>query len=76
MLLIVVFSLGLASVLTGISLLLVYGKRAISRSSYAARFARAGNSRIAALAPVLSGVLVIGAGFLLLYYTLPFLQLA
>jgi len=76
MLLIVVFSLGLASVLTGISLLLVYGKRAISRSSFAARFARVGNSRFATMVPVLSGVLVIGAGFLLLYYTLPFLQLA
>lgn len=76
MLLIVAFSLGLAGVLTGISLLIVYGKRTLSKSSFAARFANARTSRLASLAPVLSGVLVVGAGFLLLYYAMPFLQLA
>ena len=77
MILIVMFSLGLAGVLTGISLALVYSKKAISKSSFAARLnalvPKDGN--LIQLMPVFSGVLVIGAGCLLLYYALPFLQL-
>jgi ABC-type nickel/cobalt efflux system permease component RcnA len=76
MLLILAFSVGLAGVLTAMSLGVVYGKRAISKSSYAARFANARNSRLVAMMPVFSGLLVIGAGLLLLYYAVPFLQLA
>ncbi len=77
MLLIVMFSLGLAGVLTGISLALVYSKKALSKSSFAARLnaliPKDGN--LIQLMPVFSGILVIGAGCLLLYYALPFLQL-
>lgn len=77
MLLIVVFSLGLAGVLTGISLALVYSKRMLSGSMFASKFARVlpGNSRIVRALPFISGVMVICAGLLLLYYALPFLQL-
>jgi len=77
MILIVMFSLGLAGVLTGISLALVYSKKALSRSSFASRLnARIPkDGRLIQLMPVFSGVLVIGAGCLLLYYAIPFLQL-
>jgi len=77
MLLIVMFSLGLAGVLMGISLALVYSKKALSKSSFAARLNAAipKDGRLIQLMPVFSGVLVIGAGCLLLYYALPFLQL-
>lgn len=77
MLLIVVFSLGLAGVLTGISLMVVYSKRMIGRSPWArdfvARLNRTG--RVARALPILSGVIVIGAGVLLLYYAVPFLKI-
>jgi ABC-type nickel/cobalt efflux system permease component RcnA len=77
MILIVVFSLGLAGVLTGISLALVYSKRALSKSSFASRLNALipKDGKLIQLMPVFSGVLVIGAGCLLLYYALPFLQL-
>jgi ABC-type nickel/cobalt efflux system permease component RcnA len=80
MLLIVMFSLGLAGVLTGISLFIVYSKRALSTSPFAARLAAATTlgktGRLTRMMPVFSGMLVIAAGCLLLYYALPFLQLA
>ena len=77
MLLIVVFSLGLAGVLTGISLMLVYSKRILSGTMFAAKFTAVtpDNSRWIRALPFVSGALVIGAGLLLLYYAVPFLQL-
>lgn len=77
MLLIVVFSLGLAGVLTGISLMLVYSKRILSGTMFAAKFTAVmpGNSHLTRALPFVSGVLVIGAGLLLLCYAAPFLQL-
>jgi ABC-type nickel/cobalt efflux system permease component RcnA len=77
MLLIVVFSLGLAGVLTGISLMLVYSKRVLSGTMFASKFASVvpGNGRLVRALPFVSGALVICAGFLLLYYAVPFLQL-
>lgn len=75
--LIVAFSLGLAAVITGISLAIVYGKRALSSNSYAARAAALipQGGRVARALPFFSGALVIAAGLLLFNYVLPYLQL-
>lgn len=77
MLLILVFSLGLAGVLTAISLLVVYSKRMLGRSVWARNFVSRLNrsGRVAKALPILSGVIVIGAGLLLLYYAVPFLRI-
>jgi ABC-type nickel/cobalt efflux system permease component RcnA len=76
MLLIVAFSIGLAGVLTAISLMLVFSKRALYGTQFARRFAPAlAGSRVAQVLPFASGAMIVCAGALLLYYALPFLQL-
>jgi len=76
LLLIVTFSVGLAGVLVAISLAVVYGKRALARSSRLVGVVRMlQNGWLARTIPLLSAMLVVGAGLLLLYYTLPFLSL-
>lgn len=76
MLLIVAFSVGLAGVLTAISLALVFGKRALRGARFAAQIAPAlAGSRVAGALPFASGAMIVCAGALLLYYALPFLQL-
>lgn len=76
MLLIVAFSIGLAGVLTAISLALVFSKRALHGTRFTSKFAPAFNrSRIARALPFASGAMIVCAGVLLLYYALPFLQL-
>jgi ABC-type nickel/cobalt efflux system permease component RcnA len=77
MALIVVFSVGLAAILTIISLIVLYGKKAVSRNEIAKRIADRlpSSGRAAALLPAMSGALVLIAGFYLLYLALPFLQL-
>lgn len=77
MLLIVIFSIGLAGVLTLISLLVVYGKRLANTNSFVRGLADKlpSSGRAAMLLPIMSGVLVLFAGFYLIYLTLPFLQL-
>jgi ABC-type nickel/cobalt efflux system permease component RcnA len=69
LLLIVAFSAGLAGVLSVIGLITLYGRRWLQRTS------RLQNStlfmRIGRTLPVLGGLLVVGAGVLLLYHALP-----
>jgi ABC-type nickel/cobalt efflux system permease component RcnA len=72
--LIVAFSLGLAAVITGISLAIVFGKRAVGNNPFAATLIPK-DGRVARMLPFFSGVLVIIAGLLLFNYVLPFLQL-
>ena len=76
MLLIVAFSAGLALVLSMVGLTVIYGRRwftsnragkhIVSVAPALARFAR--------FLPALSGLLVVAAGFLLLYHALPLLR--
>lgn len=76
LLLIIAFSIGLAGVLTAISLALVYSKRALSGTRFAATFAPAlSGSRIARALPFASGAMIVCAGALLMVYAVPFLQL-
>jgi nickel/cobalt transporter (NicO) family protein len=77
MLLIVAFSVGLAAVLTLVSLGVVYGKRMIGKVPLFARMVNrvSGSGRFVQALPVLSGVLVLAAGGLLLYYSVPYLRL-
>jgi hypothetical protein len=58
--------------------MLVYSKRVLSGSMFASKFTSVmpSNGRFVRALPFVSGVLVIGAGLLLLYYAVPFLQLA
>lgn len=76
MLLIVAFSAGLALVLSGIGLTVLYGSRWLSRYRPGTRSAAAipAFDRLARFLPALSSLLVVGAGFLLLYHALPLLR--
>lgn len=76
MLLIVAFSVGLAGVLTAISLVLVFSKRALGGTRFAGKFTPAfANGRLARALPFASGALIVCAGAVLMVYTVPFLQL-
>ena len=76
MLLIVAFSGGLAVVLSGIGLAVLYGGQWLSRYRSGARFAQSSMVAVATrLFPAFSGLLVVGAGFLLLYHALPLLRI-
>ena len=63
LLLIVAFSLGLAAVLVGIGLLLVYGRRLFQRVSIGGRFAPR-------LIPVASALLIVATGVVLVMQAL------
>jgi len=76
LLLIVAFSAGLAVVLSGIGLTVLYSSRWLSRNRADARLARAvrGGTWLIRALPALSGLLVVAAGALLLYHALPLLR--
>jgi ABC-type nickel/cobalt efflux system permease component RcnA len=66
MVLVTAFSFGLAGVLTGIGLLLVYGRRLLSGPAARLSFLNSGLvTRLRAVSPVLSALGIIGAGLLL-----------
>jgi nickel/cobalt exporter len=67
LLLIVVFSLGLASTLTALGLAVVYGKRLASRLSSRISF----SSRLAAALPALSTIVILGLGIVLTAKAIP-----
>ncbi|MEO7908898.1 MAG: high-affinity nickel-transporter [Roseiflexaceae bacterium] len=76
MLLIIAFSGGLALVLSGIGLTVLYGGRWLSRHQLSDGFAQ--NRMVVWAArslPAFSSLLVVGAGFLLLYHALPLLRI-
>jgi len=76
MLLIVAFSGGLAVVLSGIGLTVLYGGRWLSRHQLGERFSQKPMVGWATRSlPVWSSLLVVGAGFLLLYHALPLLRI-
>ena len=76
MLLIVAFSGGLALVLSGIGLTVLYGGRWLSRHQLGDRLAqRPVVAWAASSLPAFSSLLVVGAGFLLLYHALPLLRI-
>ena len=76
MLLIVAFSGGLALVLSCIGLTVLYGGRWVSRHRLEARFSQIPVIALASRSlPAFSGLLVVGAGFLLLYHALPLLRI-
>ena len=76
LLLIVAFSAGLALVLSLIGLSVLYGERWLSRRRADARIAQLvpAAGRFVNLLPAFSGLMVVGAGMLLLYHALPFLR--
>ena len=61
--LILAFSLGLATTLTGLGLVVVYAKRAASRLSF--------SGRLTAALPAISAVVIVGVGFVLTAQALP-----
>jgi ABC-type nickel/cobalt efflux system permease component RcnA len=66
MVLVTAFSFGLAGVLTGVGLLLVYGQRLLQGPAARMSFLNSGvGARLQAVAPVLSALGIIGAGLLL-----------
>ena len=76
MLLIIAFSGGLALVLSGIGLTVLYGGRWMSRHQLSDGFVQ--QPMVAWFArslPAFSSLLVVGAGFLLLYHALPLLRI-
>ena len=77
MLLIVAFSGGLALVLSGIGVAVLYGERWLSRHRPELGMVRRlpGVAWFARSLPALSGLLVVGAGGLLLYHALPLLRI-
>jgi nickel/cobalt transporter (NicO) family protein len=77
MLLIVAFSGGLALVLSGIGVAILYGERWLSRHQAGVRIVQRmpGVTWLAQSLPALSGLLVVGAGGLLLYHALPLLRI-
>jgi nickel/cobalt exporter len=76
MLLIVAFSGGLALVLSGIGLTVLYGGRWLSRHQLSENFAQRPMVAWAARSlPAFSSLLVVGAGLLLLYHALPLLRI-
>ncbi len=76
LLLIVAFSAGLALVLSVIGLTVLYGGRWLSRSRPGLSLVQVvpGGAQLVQWMPALSGLLVVGAGFLLLYHALPLLR--
>lgn len=76
-LLVLIFSIGLAVVLTIVSLIVLYSKKMVNRSGMLKTLgSRLPSSKtMTTVLPMMSGVLVIGAGALLLYNALPFLAL-
>jgi len=76
-LLIVAFSVGLALVLGLIGVSVLYGQRWLSRRGADSRIAQLGprSALVVEKLPAFSGLLVIGAGLLLLYHALPFLRI-
>lgn len=77
LLLIVAFSAGLALVLSAIGMAVIYGQRWTNRSGLVGRMAQTGPvaTRLITALPALSGLLVVGAGMLLLYHALPLLRI-
>ena len=76
MLLIVAFSAGLAVVLSGVGLTILYGERWLRRHQETHSFTVTPMAaRLARSLPALSGLLVVGAGCLLLYHALPLLRI-
>jgi nickel/cobalt exporter len=76
MLLIVAFSAGLALVLSVIGLTVLYSGRWLSSHQATVRLASTPVvARATRLLPALSGLLVVGAGVLLLYHALPLLRI-
>jgi nickel/cobalt transporter (NicO) family protein len=76
LLLIVAFSAGLALVLSGIGLAVLYGGRWLERR--ATQYPWIASRRIAQLStlvPALTGLMVVAAGILLLYHALPLLRI-
>jgi ABC-type nickel/cobalt efflux system permease component RcnA len=76
LLLIIAFSGGLALVLSGIGLTVLYGGRWMSRHQLSDGFVQ--QPMVAWFArslPAFSSLLVVGAGFLLLYHALPLLRI-
>jgi len=63
LLLIVVFSLGLAGTLTGLGLAVVYATRLTSRVNF--------SSRLATTLPAISALVIVGAGFVLTLQAVP-----
>jgi nickel/cobalt transporter (NicO) family protein len=61
--LIVAFSLGLAMTLTGLGLVVVYAKRAVSRVSF--------SGRVTAALPAVSALVIVGVGFVLTAQAIP-----
>jgi nickel/cobalt transporter (NicO) family protein len=61
--LILAFSLGLAATLTGLGLVVVYAKRLVSRVSF--------SSRLMAVLPAVSAVVIVGVGFVLTAQAIP-----
>lgn len=74
--LIVAFSLGLALVLTAVGLVVLYSRQWLNKQRVDARIAQALPvvGKVLSRVSAFSGVLVIGAGALLLYHALPFLR--
>ena len=76
MLLIVAFSAGLALVLSIIGLTVLYGGRWLRNTQSNVRFASSPVvMRVTQIVPAFSGLLVVGAGLLLLYHALPLLRI-
>ena len=75
LLLIVAFSAGLALVLSGIGLAVLYGGRWLRRPGTRFVVASPAVMRLGHALPALSSLLVVGAGFLLLYHALPLLRI-
>lgn len=75
--LIVAFSAGLALVLCLVGLSVIYGRRWLNNRGASSRIAQLGPKGVAVLEklPAFSGLLVIGAGALLLYHATPFLRI-
>jgi nickel/cobalt transporter (NicO) family protein len=76
LLLIVAFSAGLALVLSGIGLIVLYGGRWIERQATLFPWLASRRlARLSGLVPALTGLMVVTAGVLLLYHALPLLRI-